>query len=106
MLPPPEPSLRQRLREESFSCLSPPNVKLTRITVELTPRHESKHPPPNQSSYKTRSRRSRPTILLGAPCSQSSPSIAAGFSAISQLTTNAGIHRYWSLVSYRFPINT
>src|SRR5205807_8164320 len=31
-------------------------------TVELTRRRESKHPPPHQVSYKTRSRRSRPTI--------------------------------------------
>ena len=33
-----------------------------RITVELTRRRASKRPPLNQSSYETRSRRSRPTI--------------------------------------------
>src|SRR5439155_22746222 len=32
------------------------------ITVELTRRRESKHPAPHHASYKTRSRRSRPTI--------------------------------------------
>src|SRR6266436_10044521 len=33
-----------------------------RITIELTRRRESKHPPPHQASYETCSRRSRPTI--------------------------------------------
>src|SRR6266404_2265088 len=33
-----------------------------RPTVELTRRRQSKHPPPHQASYETRSRRSRPTI--------------------------------------------
>src|SRR6266581_8249411 len=36
-----------------------------RITAELTRRRESKHPSPRQVSYETRSRRSRPTKLLG-----------------------------------------
>src|SRR5213593_1153038 len=35
---------------------------ISRRTVELTRRRESKHPSPHQVSYKTRSRRSRPTI--------------------------------------------
>src|SRR2546425_4551474 len=36
--------------------------KRSHRTFELTRRRESKHPPPHQASYKTRSRRSRPTI--------------------------------------------
>src|SRR5437660_11030630 len=38
-----------------------------RITVELTRRRESKHPPPHRVSCETRSRRSRPTICYAAP---------------------------------------
>src|SRR5947209_598256 len=38
------------------------DVRDKRITVELTRRRESKHPPLHQASYETRSRRSRPTI--------------------------------------------
>jgi hypothetical protein len=39
-------------------------------TVELTRRRESRHPSPHRASYETRSRRSRPTILLCARYSQ------------------------------------
>src|SRR6267378_4621377 len=37
-------------------------AKREHLTVELTRRRESKHPPPDHSSCETRSRRSRPTI--------------------------------------------
>src|SRR6266849_4025277 len=41
--------------------------KRSGITVELTRRRESKHPPPHQASCERRSRRSRPTICWASP---------------------------------------
>jgi hypothetical protein len=42
---------------------------LARITVELTRRREFNQASPDQLSYETRSRRSRPTIRYAAPSS-------------------------------------
>src|SRR5438045_229577 len=44
-------------------------------TVELRRRRESKHPPPHQVSYKTRPRRSRPTICWIAPLGKAISSV-------------------------------
>ncbi len=46
--------------------------KRSNPTFELTRRRESKHPPPHQVSYKTRYRRSRPTICYARAGSQAS----------------------------------
>ena len=48
--------------DQAVKCFCP----MSRRTVELTRRRESKHAPPHQASYETRSRRSRPTICSTA----------------------------------------
>src|SRR5437879_11081828 len=45
-------------------------ILVSRPTVELTRRRESKHPPPHQASCETRYRRSRPTICSTATYSK------------------------------------
>src|SRR5438552_18936434 len=43
------------------------HISNRRITVELTRRRESKHPPPHHASCERRPRRSRPTICYAQP---------------------------------------
>src|SRR5436853_146403 len=64
-----EMCLRRRVRGEQENYgdeENRPHHEVSRRTVELTRRRESKHPPRHQVSYKTRSRRSRPTICYAA----------------------------------------
>src|ERR1051325_10913749 len=66
---------------------------LSGLTVELTRRRDFFQPSPDQSSYETRSRRSRPTICYGAMPEDVRP--PPSFNSLPDEPSNSLLLSYW-----------